>query len=400
VAWLSCHIVAAAAAGSDQPAVVNKDVARSLTEAKTQADKKQWESALDALQKAEQVRDKSPYAEYKIDEFRAYVLTQQREYAAAAPVYAKLGESQQASREERARHWKTASQLFLQSKQHAKAGDAAGRALALNPGDTALLELSGESLYLAGEFKRSAQALEALLDAIRKKGDKPQEDWLQILLSSYHKLGDEQRIARTWETLLRYYPRPDYWRRVLMMKTDAEQPEALALAYRQLKFDLGLLSRPDDYEELAMGSIEAGAPALAVRVLQSGLEKGALAGANEARFRRMLAYARDEAAKSKAFLPQMAQQAQRASTGLASVALGRAYLGFQQYDEAIAAMRGGIEKGQLDDPDQARLYLGIAYLKRDQREHARHAFAAVDAESRWRELAQLWSLRTNNVDSR
>ncbi len=158
-------------------------------------------------------------------------------------------------------------------------------------------------------------------------------------------------------------------------------------------YEVGLLKDPEDYEELALNAIEAGAAEEAVRLLKSGLDSGALAGAERARFERMLAYARDEAEKSRAQLAQLSKDAERASTGQPSVELGRAYLGQQQYDQAIAALRRGLTKGELADPGSARVLLGIAYLKKQQPEQAREALAAVPENSEWRDLADLWSLR-------
>jgi uncharacterized protein HemY len=154
-----------------------------------------------------------------------------------------------------------------------------------------------------------------------------------------------------------------------------------------------LLKDPEDYEDLPMNAIEAGAAEEAVRLLSSGLESGTLAGTKRARFERMLTYARDEAAKNREGLAQLSKDAERASTGQLSVELGRIYLGQQQYDRAIAALRRSLSKGKLEDPGSARVLLGIAYLKKQQPEQAREAFAAVDANSEWRDLAELWALR-------
>jgi hypothetical protein len=383
----------AAQSGGEKDAVVNKEVAKAITEAKKQAERKQWDAALAALQTAERSPQKTDYAEYKIQQFKGYVLTQQRKYAQAAPIFAKLGVSEQASAQERGQHLKTAAQLYLQERQYKQAASAATSALKLSPADSELLELAGQSRYMAGDFSGAATALEQLLSRTRKQEKTPDEDWLQVLLNAYYKLGDEQKIASTWEALLRYHPKQEYWRNVLARRTAKEHSEQLELGYQRLMFEVGLLKDPKDYEELAMSAIEAGAAEEAVRLLSSGLDSGALGGAERARFERMRAYAQAEAEKSRAQLAQLSKDAERASTGQPSVELGRAYLGQQQYDRAIAALRQGLSKGKLEDPGSARVLLGIAYLKKQQPEEAREAFAAVEASSDWRDLADLWSLR-------
>jgi hypothetical protein len=75
------------------------------------------------------------------------------------------------------------------------------------------------------------------------------------------------------------------------------------------------------------------------------------------------------------------------------MALGRLHLGESRYDEAAAALRQGLQKGQLSSPDQGRIDLGVALLKDGQRDAARKALAGVGGESEWHDLAQLWILR-------
>ena len=64
------------------------------------------------------------------------------------------------------------------------------------------------------------------------------------------------------------------------------------------------------------------------------------------------------------------------------------------YDEAIGALQRGIKKGGVTDVDEAQISLGIAYLKKGQKDHARQAFQAVKDESKWNDLAELWEIRT------
>src|SRR5262245_44653742 len=99
-----------------EQAVNNKDVAKYLTEAKDLAGSKRWEAAWAALEKAERVPDASPYSQYKITEFKGYVLAQQHKDAAAAALFEQLAKSESASADERIGHLKKASQLYLSAK--------------------------------------------------------------------------------------------------------------------------------------------------------------------------------------------------------------------------------------------------------------------------------------------
>jgi tetratricopeptide (TPR) repeat protein len=391
---LCCAAMSTTAA---EQAVSNKAVAKYLTEAKDLAGGKRWDAAWGALEKAERVPDLSPYEKAKIDEYKAYVLTQQHKYAEAGALFEQLAKSESASAQERNDRLKKASQFYLRAKQYEKSSRAAEAALEKQPNDPALLELAGQSKYLAGDFRGAVARTAQLVAATVRKGGQPQEASLQILLDSYYKLNDRKQIAQTWEMLLRHHPKPEYWRNVLEIRSAQPHSERVDFYYLALKFDVGMLDDPEDYETLALGAIDLGMPEDAVRVLETGLSKGVLAGKSEPRFRRMLAHAQAETVKTSGGVKDLAQQAQRASSGQPDADIGRIYLGQRMYDQAIAALRRGIQKGALEHSDQTRIDLGVAYLKRGETKQARETFAAVKADSEWRGLAELWSLRPNEA---
>jgi tetratricopeptide (TPR) repeat protein len=378
---LCCAAVPASAA---EQSVNNKDVAKYLTEAKDLAGGKRWDAAWAALEKAQRVPDASPYARDKIGEFKGYVLTQQHKYAEAGALFEQLAKSESAAADQRNDRLTKAAQLYLRAKQYEKSARAAEAALERQPNDPVLLELAGQSRYLAGDFRGAAARIAQLVAATERKGAQPQEASLQILLDSYYKLNDRNQIAQTWEMLLRHYPKPEYWRNVLQLKSAQPHSERVDFYYLALKFDVGMLDKPADYETLALGAIDLGLPEDAVRVLATGLRKGALAGKDEPRFRRMLVHAQAETAKSTDAVTDPA-------------ALGRIYLSQRMYDRAIAALRKGIDKGAPEHLDQARIDLGVAYLKSGEPQQARKTFAEVKPNSEWRGLAELWSLRANET---
>ena len=358
-----------------EQAVNNKDVARYLTEAKDLAGSKRWDAAWAALEKAERVPDLSPYSKEKIGEFKAYVLTQQHKYAEAGAVFEQLAKPDDL---------KKASQLYMQAKQYEKSARAADAALEKQPNDPALLELAGQAKYLAGDYRGAAARTAQLVAAAERKGSQPQEASLQILLNSYYKLSDQKQVARTWEMLLRHYPKPEYWRNVLQLQSAQPHSKRVDFYYLALKFDVGMLDDPADFEALALGAIDLGLPEDAVRVLETGLRKGILAGKQEPRFRRMLVLAQAETAKSSNQVTDPA-------------ALGRIYLSQRMYEQAIASLRKSIQKGTPEHSDQTRIDLGVAYLKSGEMQRARETFAAVKADSEWRGLAELWSVRAKEA---
>ena len=56
--------------------------------------------------------------------------------------------------------------------------------------------------------------------------------------------------------------------------------------------------------------------------------------------------------------------------------LGQIYLSYGQYDLAVAALNRGINKGGVQEADEAHMSLGIAYLQLGLRDLADEAFRA------------------------
>lgn len=375
-------------------AVQNKQVADALTEAKRLSGKKQWSAALAALQKAKSVQGRSDYADYKIGEIEGYILTQQRNYARAADVFERLANSDKTPNKFVPGHWKTAAQLYMQVKLYEKAAHAATQALATDRNDLQLLELLAQSQYLGKNYADAASTLQQLISNTERSGKTPAESTLQMQLACYDQLHNQNKAAAAWESLLSHYPKQQYWEAVLQLKADRSGSEDLEVGYRRLMFDIGVLKESSDYESLALASIDAGVPSEAVRILQTGLDNGRLGGANEARYRRMLEFAKREVKGREQNLSQLLSLGD-ALPPQSSIELGRLYLSRGNYDEAISQFRRGLDKGDVGE-EQDRIALGIAYLKSDQPDRAQQAFAAVDANSKWKDLAHLWSLHAAN----
>jgi hypothetical protein len=381
------------AQAAEKAAIQNPQVAKFFGEAQKLSAKKQWGEAVAAIKKAQAVPEQSAYSEYKLSEFLAYLLTQQKKYAEAAAVFEQLATSKQGTPASRGEQLKTAAQLYYQAQAYPRAAAVARQALTQRAGDAQLLEILGQAEYLAGDYKNATATLKRLVATAEKEGKPPKETWLQTLLSSYDRQQDLANMDATWTLLLRYHPKPDYWRAVLATRFGGKYPPAVELGYRKLMFDLGMLKRASDFEDLALGAIDGGAPGEAVRLLQTGLEQKIFTGGSEARFQRMLTLAKSEATKRRAQLDELKRNAQSASTGQLSMDLGRAYLGEGRYADAAASFNQGLKKGGLSKPEQGQIDLGIALLKNRQQVEARKAFAAVAEKSEWRDLADLWRLR-------
>jgi hypothetical protein len=110
------------------------------------------------------------------------------------------------------------------------------------------------------------------------------------------------------------------------------------------------------------------------------------------RAQRLLESAKKRATADQAGLPKLEKEADAASAGDKNLAVGRAYLGYAQYDKAADQLSKGLSKGGIKNEADARLTLGIAQLKGSHKDDALKTFKAVKGDPALERLANLWGL--------
>ena len=76
--------------------------------------------------------------------------------------------------------------------------------------------------------------------------------------------------------------------------------------------------------------------------------------------------------------------------------MGMAYFGAAQWDQAIAYLDKALKKGSLKEPAHVKLTLGVAHLKKGQRDTARAEFKQVSADPILGKVATAWQVRSHN----
>lgn len=373
--------------------ITTKDVAKAMQAAQEAVNKKQWDQALSSLKQAQAVEKKTAFESFKIDEFMGFVLIQQKNYAAAAPVFERVVNSGMLPADQLDARLKAVAQLYFQLQQYGKAVDYAKRWLKNHPGDQEMTVLVGQGQYLQNDFKGAIASMDQVVAQSEKAGQAPKENWLQILLSSHYKLENDQGVTDTLYRVVEHYPKQENWEKLLDAVRRKDHPDRAKLNVYRLMADVGALKQPNQIVDAAEISLDVGLPGEALRFLEQGFASKALEGGDKARNERLLANAKKQVQADKAQLAQFAKEAQTAQTGQGLVALGQAYLSYAQFGEAVSALQNGIKKGGVSDQDEAQINLGIALLKNNQAAEARSAFKAVPEQSKWNEVADLWLLR-------
>jgi hypothetical protein len=408
--WLASFASAALMAGTfaaSSPAYaqaqeapkVSKAVAKPLKAAQDAMQAKKYQEALGKLREVQAISGKSAYDQYLIDEMLGYIAVRTKDYAEAARALEAGLNSPYFDKAETAQRVNALAQLNYTLKNYEKAINYGMRAVKGGSADDDMYTLVAQAYYLSGNNRETKRFVENYVDDLVKRGQTPKEQYLQLINSACAKLEDADCITRTLERLVSYYPKPEYWQNLLYSLFQAkDQTDKSMLHLYRLAAEVDVLKRPQDYTEMAQLAIDQGSPGEAVRILQKGFEKKVFPDARtQAKNQRLLAAAERQAASDKAALGKVAKDAATDGTGSKDVSLGLAYLSYQEYDKAVAALNRGLTKPGLSNESEARLLLGIAQLEAGQKDDAMKTFKTVKGDPKFVRLANLWNLHARQA---
>ena len=232
-----CVSTTAQAAEPAANKVTTKAVAEPLKKAQEAMKAKQWDAALAGIKQAQASEKKTPFEAYQIDEFLGYVLIQQKKFGEAAPVFERMLNSGFLPAEQVDERTKTVAQLYFQVKEYKKSAEWAKKWLDKHPGQQDMSVLLGQSYYVMNDYKNAATTMMGVVNAAEKGGRTPDENWLQIVLSSQFKLDNKDGIAEALKKLVRYYPKGEYWENLLDIYRRKDTSDRITLGFYRLMND-------------------------------------------------------------------------------------------------------------------------------------------------------------------
>lgn len=394
-------ITPAAAKDAPKNTITDRDVGVALQAASKALKGGDYDGALQQLDKADGMKKKSPYEQYLIEEMRGFAYVRTKQYPQASKAFEAELSSGFTPPDQVKTLTNALAQLSYQSKNYDKAIEYGQQAIDKGFADAQMPTLVGQAYYLKGDWRGTVRFEKAQIAAVEKSGAQPSNEALQLLLSACLKMnpaGDDACSDNALQELVIYHPKPEYWQQLLygMFKT-VKSDRNLLQTYR-LADEVDVLKRPEDYTDFAQLAIEAGSPGEAEQVINKGMQANIFPDARtKGKAQRLLVDAQKAAKRDQQTLDRSAEQAALAHSGDQDVGLGLAYFGYQQYDKAVQALKQGIAKGGLKDPDSAHLLLGIAELKAGNKTDALQSFKAVKGDPTLQRLATLWSLRARQA---
>ena len=371
---------------------VSSAVAKPLQAAQNASKAKKWGECLSNLRTADGTAGKTAYDSFIINELTAFCALSSNDIATATAAYeANLASSFAADKI--AQRTRDLAKIYFNARNYAKTVEVGKGAIKSGYADADTYLVIAQSYCQQNDFKNARDFTAGWIRDIERRGQRPKENAIQILVTSCMRLKDEACTASGFEKLVTYYPNPSGWAN-LMQSLFATRNDAAAFNAYRLATEVGAMRTGDDYTEMAQRAIEKGLPGEAQAALEAAFSRKVFTDKRDIdRNTRLLNVAKERAAADRASLAKQDKEAAAGKSADADLRVGQAYMSYGQYAPAVTAIQRGIAKGNASNPAEAQLVLGIAQLKAGNRAEAGKAFRAVKGDADIQRVAKLWSLR-------
>lgn len=319
--------------------------------------------ALAKAREADAVGGKTAAEQLTVDRMKAATAQRAGEMGTAIQalesIHGKVGGSEQGQVAEQL------ASAYAQQRNNAKAAEWLNKAVAAGNNSATVKQLQSYLQSSSGDFGAIAKDAGAAVAAAEQGGRRPDEGDLLRLADAQQRLNNSNGYLATLEKLVTYYPKKDYWSAYLgRLPRKPGFADRFALDLLRLKLANGLLTKTEDFMEMAQLCLQAGLPAEGRRVAEQGFKAGVLGTGPEAnRHQRLRDLAAKQETEAKAALATQIAEAEAAKEGDALVKVGYAHVSLGEVDKGIDLIQKGIAKGSLKRPDDAKLRLGMAQLQ-------------------------------------
>jgi hypothetical protein len=359
---LTAALLTAGLIGSALAQGVRPEVGKPLQQASELLKAGKAKEALAKVREADAASGKTPAEQLMIDRMKGAAAQRAGDNAAAVAAFEAVFASGKLSGPEQAQTAESIAFAYSQMKNNAKAGEWVAKAKAAGGNSASLNQLASYLQAQSGDYSQIFKDAQAAVANAEKEGRKPGEDDLLRLADAAKRTGNNGAYSGALEKLVLYYAKKDYWAAHLAsLQRKPGFSDRLALDVQRLKLANGLVTKTDDYMELAQLALQAGFPVEAKAIVDKGYAAGALGtGEQAARHQRLKDLVLKTQAESAAAIEGQAAEAAKEKEGNDLIKVGTVYASMGQSDKAVDLIEKGIAKGGLKRPEDAKLRLALA----------------------------------------
>ena len=369
---------------------VSAKVGKPLQEAQAAAQRGDFNTAIEKAKEAQAVPGRTAYEDYVINQFLAYAYNAKKDYKnAMAATEATLTYSGM-PKADRIKLLKALAQQAYQLHDYGKTIDYANRYQKEAGADADLQLLVANCYYQERDYRQSLAATKAMIDSSEASGHTAPQKVYALFLSSAFQLKDNTDIRRALFALIEHYPSDAYWD-ALAQQINIEGPPPYAqLDLMRIQYQKHLLKKDDDVFNFAKLAFALKLPGDAKTIIDAGFKAKILGNAPGNRDQRLMQAVNDAVTKDQAALEADDAQAAKGTAGDNDIAVGQRFASYGKYDRAIAAIKRGLTKAEVSNPDQTKLELGRIELQAGHADEGRRTLGSIKAEGATKDVARLY----------
>lgn len=378
---------------------VRKEVGVPLTEASRFVKAGKYREALAKLRDAEAVGGRTAAENNAIEGMRFSAAMGANEPDTMARSFEVLKGAGKLSQAQQLQYMEAIAGTYLRNKDNGKALTWAQRYFKEGGTSATMKQVLQNAQFLSGDMSGTIKDTLDEIAADERAGKTPSRDKLNLLLFAAQKKGDVNAESVATEKLLNYYPDPKLWAQILgsLPQKKSFATDKYQLDLYRLRLATGNMREANDYMEMAQLAAQAGYPEEGKQVVDKGMAAGVLGqGAEGARHKRLADLMVKKIAENKAGAAANEKAAEEAKDGNAFVTLGLANAFGGDAKKGVSQIEQGIAKGNLKRPEDAKLYLGLAYYLGGDTAKALSTWKTVKGTDGSADLARLWIIQARS----
>lgn len=373
---------------------VRKEMVKPFNEAQDALNKQQYAEAIEKIKVLNAFEKKTAFEQFQIDRINAVYASGIKNTDLLIASFDSMIKSGYLGNDEILKFTEGAAGTYFNEKQYAKAKEWINRYLDLDKKNRSMQELLARTLYLQEDYPAAIKEINRQIQADDEAQKVSSYDTLYLLISSYLKIKDMEGYTRVLERLVAHYPKKEYWADLIYrLPNKPGFSDRLRLDYYRLLLATDTMEEAPQYMEMAELALLAGLPVEAKNAVDAGYAANMLGvGKDAARHKLLRDKVNKQAADDLKSLDAGEVAAKASKNGIGLVNTGYNFVINGQVERGIGLMEQGIARGGLKAVDEAKLHLGMAYLRAGNRTKASDTFKSIQSADGSADIGRFWLL--------
>ncbi len=362
-----------------------------LTTAQALTENDQYDEAIQTLDTLDREKLNS-YAKSQMWNFYAFIYASQEKYKNAIDAYKKLLTEPDAPDGLKLTAKYTMAQLYFQLEDYQSVISFMEEWLREIPKPTATAHIMlAQAYYQRQSYDPALKNLNQAINIKKAEGNKVKENWLRMKVAIYFEKKDNKNVLKTYEELLREYPKITYLRQIAglygQLGNDVKRLTTFDAIYLH-----GALQKESEILNLAYMYLGQEIPYKAGKIIETGMQNGLVK--ESPKNVETLASAWAQANEHKKAIPALEKAAKLSDKGLLYARLAGVHFDAGEFVKAAKYAKQANQKGWLKRKDSNQMLMGMALFNVKDFEAALQAFRQAKQSKKSFSDARKWEQYT------